>query len=105
MSEAAADPTADLVSAVKILPEFRGESSWEVPKEKLLELMRALKKEGMTYLVDITAVDNHGEDPRFEMVYELCDLTARRHLRGEDPGFGRGRCRFGEFHLEGRGLA
>ncbi len=81
MSEAAADATADLISAVKILPEFRGESSWEVPRERLLELMLALKKEGMTYLVDLTAVDNQGEDPRFEVVYELCDLSARRHLR------------------------
>ena len=81
MSEAAADATADLISAVKILPDFRGESSGEVPKERLVELMIALKKEGMTYLVDLTAVDNHGEHPRFEVVYELCDLSARRHLR------------------------
>ncbi|NCX36498.1 MAG: NADH-quinone oxidoreductase subunit C [Actinobacteria bacterium] len=81
MSEAAADATADLVAAVKILPEFRGETSWEVPKDRLVELMTALKKEGMTYLVDITAVDNQGEDPRFEVVYELCDLANRKHLR------------------------
>ena len=81
MSEVAADATADLVAAVKILPEFRGETSWEVPKHRLVELMTALKKEGMTYLIDITAVDNQGEDPRFEVVYELCDLAARKHLR------------------------
>ena len=81
MSEVAADATADLVAAVKILPEFRGESSWEVPKDRLVELMTALKKEGMTYLIDITAVDNQGEDPRFEVVYELCDLAAHKHLR------------------------
>ena len=81
MSGSESETAADLVSAVKILPEFRGEPTWEVPKERLVELMHGLKKEGMTYLVDITAVDNQGEDPRFEMVYELCDLSSRRLLR------------------------
>jgi len=81
MSEGTSDRSADLVSAVKILPEFRGESSWEVAKEKIPELMAALKKEGFTYLADLTGVDNPGEDPRFEVVYELCDLSARRFLR------------------------
>ena len=81
MSEAVSDRSADLVSAVKILPEFRGETSWEVAAGKIPQLMEALKKEGFTYLVDLTGVDNHGEDPRFEVVYELADLSARRFLR------------------------
>ena len=81
MSDGVSDRSADLVSAVKILPDFRGESSWEVAKEKIPELMSALKKEGFTYLADLTGVDNQGEDPRFEVVYELADLTARRCLR------------------------
>lgn len=72
---------ADLASAVQVLPEFRGETTWQVAMEKIPELMAALKKEGFTYLVDITGVDHHGENPRFEVVYELCDLAARKLLR------------------------
>ncbi len=81
MSDAANESRGDLLSAVHVLPEFRGESSWQVDKEKIPELMAALKIEGFTYLVDITGVDNQGEDPRFEVVYELCDLSARKLLR------------------------
>ena len=43
--------------------------------------MAALKSQGFTYLVDITGVDHQGEDPRFEVVYELCDLQKKKHLR------------------------
>jgi NADH-quinone oxidoreductase subunit C len=81
MKPVAQDRLTELAMSVKVLPEFRGEVSWEVAREKIPELMTALKKEGFTYLVDLTGVDNQGEDPRFEVVYELADLRARRFLR------------------------
>ena len=33
------------------------------------------------YLLDITSIDNFGEDPRFEIVYELYSMTLAVHLR------------------------
>src|SRR5476649_2547983 len=43
------------------------------------------------YLIDITSIDNFGEEPRFEIVYELYSLTLAVHLRlklrvSEDAG-------------------
>ena len=43
------------------------------------------------YLLDITSVDNFGEEPRFEIVYELYSMTLAVHLRlklrvSEDEG-------------------
>ena len=70
-----------MIDGVTMLPEFRGEISGTVPLEKIPEIMAALKSQGFTYLVDITGVDNQGEDPRFEVVYELCDLQKKKHLR------------------------
>ena len=33
------------------------------------------------YLLDITSIDNFGEEPRFEIVYELYSMTLAVHLR------------------------
>jgi NADH-quinone oxidoreductase subunit C len=71
----------EIAPGAEKLPDFRGESSWVVAKEKLPELMTSLKAKGYTYLVDLTAVDHHGTDPRFEVVYELCNLREKKHLR------------------------
>jgi NADH-quinone oxidoreductase subunit C len=43
------------------------------------------------YLIDISSVDNFGDEPRFEIVYELYSITLGVHLRlktrvSEDPG-------------------
>jgi NADH-quinone oxidoreductase subunit C len=69
--------------------EFRGETSWLVARDSLLEIMRALKAEGFNYLADICSVDNGGGEPRFEVVYELVDLDKVKYLRiktGVDEG-------------------
>ncbi len=73
--------SALVMEGIAMLPEFRGEASGVVALEKIPEVMAGLKNEGFTYLVDITGVDNQGEDPRFEVVYELCDLSKKKHLR------------------------
>ncbi len=67
---------------INVLPAFRGETSWIVESTALLEVMRALRDEdGFDFLVDISSVDNFGEDPRFEVVYELFSYQTLRHLR------------------------
>ena len=33
------------------------------------------------YLIDITSIDNFGEEPRFEIVYHLYSMSHAAHLR------------------------
>ena len=62
--------------------EFRGESTVYVERADLLAVMRFAKEElGYTYLIDISGVDNFGEEPRFEVVYELYQFALGEYLR------------------------
>lgn len=70
---------AGKLGAVK---EFRGETSIEADKSVIVEIAAFLKDEcGFTYLVDLSGVDNMGEDPRFEVVYEFASVDNAQHLR------------------------
>ena len=53
--------------------EFRGEITLKVADaERMPEVCAFAKKElGFDYLVDISSVDNYGDDPRFMIVYHL----------------------------------
>ena len=63
--------------------EFRGELTLKLADaEKIVEVCAFAKKElGFDYLVDISSVDNYGEDPRWTIVYELSQLAGNVHLR------------------------
>lgn len=63
--------------------EFRGELTLKVADaEKIAEVCEFAKKElGFDMLVDLSSVDNYGDDPRWTVVYELYSLTHRVHLR------------------------
>jgi NADH-quinone oxidoreductase subunit C len=63
--------------------EFRGEVTVKIADaERIAEVCAFAKKEmGFDYLVDISSIDNYGEDPRWTVVYELSQLAARVHLR------------------------
>ena len=64
--------------------EFRGEDTVIIEKAKTLEIFQFCRDElGFDYLVDISSLDHLGEEPRFEMVYELYALSngARHYLR------------------------
>lgn len=63
--------------------EFRGEVTVKLGEaEKIEEVCGFAKKElGFDYLVDISSVDNYGDDPRFTVVYELYGLGHHQHLR------------------------
>jgi NADH-quinone oxidoreductase subunit C len=63
--------------------EFRGETTLVLSDaEKIAEICNVAKKElGFDYLVDISSVDNYGDDPRFTIVYELYGYGHRHHLR------------------------
>ena len=63
--------------------EFRGEITLAVTDaEHLAEICAFAKKElGFDYLVDISSVDNYGNDPRWTIVYELYGVAHRGYLR------------------------
>jgi NADH-quinone oxidoreductase subunit C len=63
--------------------EFRGETTLKLSDpERIAEVCGFAKKElGFDYLVDISSIDNYGEDPRFTLVYELYGLGHHQHLR------------------------
>ncbi len=62
--------------------EFRGEHTLSVKLEALHEVLAAAKKElGYEMIIDISSLDHFGEDPRFEMVYELVTVDDSKHLR------------------------
>ncbi len=65
--------------------EFRGETTWLVAKDALLEIMGALKAEGFDYLADLCSIDHQEREPRFEMVYTLMNLKKVRYLRVKTP--------------------
>ena len=63
--------------------EFRGELSVQISDaERLPEICEVAKKDlGFDYLVDITSLDNYGDDPRFTLVYHLYGYGHRCYLR------------------------
>ncbi len=61
--------------------EFRGETTLVVETARIAEIAAAAKNLGFDTLSDISSVDNFGDEPRFEMVYELYSLTDNHYLR------------------------
>jgi len=70
----------DLVSGSE---EFRGELSLKVADaERMPQICEFSKKElGFDYLVDISSIDNYGDDPRFTIVYHLYGYGHLCYLR------------------------
>lgn len=63
--------------------EFRGEVTLKVGDAgRIVGICEFAKTElGFNYLVDISSVDNYGEDPRWTVVYHLRGLTHGNELR------------------------
>ncbi len=63
--------------------EFRGEVTLLVnDAARIAEIMQHAKKElGFDMLLDITSIDNFGNEPRFEIVYHLYSFTHHQYLR------------------------
>lgn len=52
--------------------EFRSETTLKIAdSEKIVDVCRFAKSIGLDYLVDISSIDNYGEDPRWTVVYHL----------------------------------
>ena len=71
-----------LGSKVQQQTEFRGETTYEIAVNNLREIATVCRDKLLfDYLVDITSIDNFGEEPRFEIVYHLYSLPRAVHLR------------------------
>lgn len=74
--------TADLHKlGLKDIVEFRGETTVNIGLTSLKGLLGKLKEAGYDFLLDVSSLDHFGEEPRFEMVYELATLDNSKHLR------------------------
>jgi len=63
--------------------EFRGEVSVKVAEaERIVEVCLFAKDElGFDYLVDVSSLDNYGEDPRWTVVYHLYGIASKQYIR------------------------
>jgi len=70
---------------------FRDELTLVVSRERIVEALTRAREQGFTILTDLTAVDRHPAEPRFEVVYLLTALAPPARLRlvvrlpGADP--------------------
>jgi NADH-quinone oxidoreductase subunit C len=62
--------------------EFRGETTFMIAASDLREIAKFCRDElSFDYLIDITSIDNFGEEPRFEIVYHLYSMPHGVDLR------------------------
>ncbi len=85
-TDAAAKIAIQFSTAITGQKEFRGETSLTLRAEALREICRFSRETlGFDYLVDISSVDHFGDEPRFEVVYELYSMAHGTHLRLKIP--------------------
>jgi NADH-quinone oxidoreductase subunit C len=94
--------TQDTLSALKVrfgeaieeVVEFRGDTTVVVQRAAILDVLRFLKETPgleFTFLAAMTVVDDWPEEPRFNVLYQLRQLTLPSNLRlkvrvpGDDP--------------------
>ncbi len=65
------------------IESFRDEYTLEITDASQIQAVcQTAKSElGFDYLVDVSSVDHYGDDPRFEVVYELYGYEHHSHLR------------------------
>ena len=62
--------------------EFRGEQTLITGLADLHEVLAECRnKLGYEMILDVSSIDHFGEDPRFEMVYEIATVDDSKHLR------------------------
>jgi NADH-quinone oxidoreductase subunit C len=62
--------------------DFRGETSFTIDLGNLRDIAKFCRDQlSFDYLLDITSIDNFGEEPRFEIVYHLYSMPHAVHLR------------------------
>jgi len=67
---------------------FRGDETATVKKEKIVDICKFLRDDNellYNFMMDITAVDYYGREPRFEVVYHLYSLKYNMRVRIKVP--------------------
>ena len=78
VAEALARALAGLVEGeVRALDEI----TLLIPGERIVEALELAKARGFVLLIDLTAVDRHPEEPRFEVVYLLTSIEPPARIR------------------------
>ncbi len=70
--------------AVRETHAHRGDATCRIEAEHLVAVLRTLRDApdcAFEMLTDLTAVDYHGEEPRFEVVYHLYSVTRNQRVR------------------------
>ena len=69
-------------AAITEQSRFRDESTLRIQASALREIcLHARDKLGFNYLIDVSSVDHFGNEPRYEVVYELYSMKDCVHLR------------------------
>src|SRR6184192_518041 len=67
---------------LQLKTEFRGETTYTIAASDLRLVAKFCRDElSFDYLIDITSIDNFGEEPRFDIVYHLYSMSDSIHLR------------------------
>jgi NADH-quinone oxidoreductase subunit C len=77
-----------LGAAVLSTHSYRGDDTLVVDPTRIADVMKTLRDDpelAMTMLVDVTAVDYLGREPRFEVVYHLRSFKSGARLRVKAP--------------------
>jgi len=62
--------------------DFRGERTYTISAHELRDIAKFCRDNlSFDYLLDITSIDNFGNEPRFEIVYHLYSMPNAVHLR------------------------
>jgi len=73
-------------ASVLEVKEYRDEVTVTVKKEDIVAICQFLKDEaGYNFLCDLCGVDYLGQEPRFEVVYNLYNITTKERLRVKVP--------------------
>ena len=69
-------------SKIQAKTEFRGETTYTIAASDVREVAQFCRDQlSFDYLLDITSIDNFGEEPRFEIMYHLYSMPYAFHLR------------------------
>jgi NADH-quinone oxidoreductase subunit C len=69
-------------AAITDQSRFRDESTLRIQVSALRDIcLHARDKLGFNYLIDVSSVDHFGDEPRYEVVYELYSMKDCVHLR------------------------
>lgn len=82
LEAAVADIKSGFASSIFNYEEYKGEHTFYVKKENIVSVCKSLKeKYGFNLLIDITGTDRFTDENRFEIVYQMRNLTKAWFLR------------------------